>query len=301
VSPVATHDITLDRAALYLWDDQKKSIERVTPEGNRSTAVSNVSSVTALAVGGGRLMWLTAEHVLFARPLDDATAAPVRLAGPLASDTPIVLSDSGFVSWANRSPSEAARHGGRGSTLPPSSLRRIFSAAFDALLEKGKIMTVECPTAAHTFIADGAGTYCCDASKPLARTHCERGRCTSDTYDALCPEELRMDSERLYFAQDVRVLSLDRKSGKLKALSKRKKRPRVLVLAGGFLYWLEGERLADVWRIAADPADGTVPELLARHQVGVTSLVADGSALYFLADAPHGSDGAIYRLPLPSR
>jgi hypothetical protein len=138
---------------------------------------------------------------------------------------------------------------------------------------------VECPTWPRTFLADGGGAYGCDAAKPLARVECQQGRCTSEPYDALCPEELAMGTSRLYFAQDVRVLSLDRKAHTLKAIARRKRRPPELVLAAGFLYWLEGESSAEVWRIATDPADGRAPDLLAHRHGGTTALAADETTL----------------------
>jgi hypothetical protein len=179
-------------------------------------------------------------------------------------------------------------------------LRRVFSAPLDALLEKSKATMAECPTWPLAFAADASGSYCCDAAKPIVRASCNHGRCTSEPYDALCPEEIALDADRLYFAQDVRLLSLDRKTGKLKALSKRKRRPRDVTLAGGFLYWFEGERPAEVWRVALYPSDRGAPEILARPQTGA-ALAADETALYFVAEAPLGTGNAVYRLPLPSR
>jgi hypothetical protein len=260
--------------------------------------------VSALAVGGGNLVWATADHALFTRPLDDTNAAPVRLSGPLASDTPLVVSANGYLAWVDRAARTAsegtARHAGKEEAVPPGSLRRIFSAPLDALLDKSKTTMAECPTWPLAFAADASGAYCCDAAKPIARASCNHGRCTSEPYDALCPGEIAMDADRLYFAQDVRLLALDRRSGKLKAVSKRKRRPRNVTLGDGFLYWLEGDRSAEVWRIALNPSDGSAPEILARPQSGA-ALAVDEAALYFVADAPQGGGNAIYRLPLPSR
>jgi len=301
-SPVAARYLAVHRGSLYFWDGEKHGIDRVAPDGQRTPVMTNVPGVTALAVGGGSVVWVTAEHEVFAHALDDASAAPVRLAGPLASDTPLVLSASGYLSWVSREAraAEGSRRRGAPDALPPGSLRRVFSAPLDSLLEKDRTATVECPTWPQTFVADEQGAYCCDASKPLAHAECNHGHCTSDPYDALCPEEIAMDAERLYFAQDLRVLSLDRKTGNLKAMAKRKRRPRQVTLGGGFVYWLEGEPSAEVWRIALDPADGSAPELLAHRQAGLAALAADETALYFVADAAGASGSAIYRLPLPS-
>jgi tRNA A-37 threonylcarbamoyl transferase component Bud32 len=304
-SPVGAHYLAVFQGAAYYWDEQTHGIERVAANGERSTVVASVPGVTALGVGGGRVVWGTPDHSVFTRPLDDASAAAVRFAGPLASDTPLSVSGTGYVSWVNRlaraAPLAAGRHGASQEPVPPGPLRRVFSAPLESLLEKGKTGSVECPLFPLTFAADGAGAYCCDGAKPLTRIDCAHGRCTNDPYDALCPEALAMDADRLYFAQDVRVLALDRKTGKLKALAKRKRRPRDVTLGGGFLYWLEGDRAAEVWRIAADPAIGGVPEILSRRQIGVTALSADDAALYFVGDAPLGTSRAIYRLPVAPR
>jgi hypothetical protein len=110
-----------------------------------------------------------------------------------------------------------------------------------------------------------------------------------------------MDVDRVYFGQDVRILSVDRKSNALGVFVKRKRHPHGIVLAGGFLYWLEGERPADIFRIAKDAATGTAPEPLARHQNDVVALAADETAVYWVTLASGGkgeAGGTIYMLPV---
>ncbi|HVU00310.1 MAG TPA: protein kinase [Polyangiaceae bacterium] len=292
--------LAVDHGVAYFRGARGDEVERAAPDGTHGSVVSNVAGVTALAVGGGRVVWVSADHGVFARPLDDAKATPRRIAGPLASDTPLVVASDGTVSWSNRAERSSAG-GARDRAAPPAALRRIFSVSLEALGEKEKPRTFECNVWPRTFTADREGTYCCDAGKPLSRVECSHGRCTSESFDALCPDELQMDRDRLYFAQDVRVLSLDRKSGKLKALSKRRRHPRSLALDAGFLYWIEGEHPAEVWRVAADADGNAAPELVARRKTPLTSLAAEASTVYFVGDAPQGKGSALYELPLSSR
>jgi serine/threonine protein kinase len=306
-SQVTARFLVVHEGVLYFWDDEGRRIERIGADGQRSVVVDDVRDVTGLTVGGGRVAWATGENPgMMTRSLGDGSAKGERISGPLSSDTPVVTSGSGYVSWTNR----AARPASNGANkrpprtdIPPAALRRVFAAPLDSAFDKATIKAFECPDWPRTFVADGRGAFCCDGVKPLAFVECAAGRCTNKPYDALCPDELSMDDNHLYFAQDVRLLALDRNTGNLKALAKRKRRPREVTLGAGFLYWLEGDRQTEVWRIATDSADGRAPEILARRQAFASALVADASAVYWLAkssaEGKHG--GTIHKLRLPER
>ena len=306
-SKVTARYLAAYEGALYFWNGESHSIERIAVDGQRSSVVEDARSLTGLAVGAGRVVWATSDSAgIMGRALGGANAKVERLAGPLPSETPLVASANGYVSWASRvarpDSDRTKKHVAR-ADLPPAALRRVFATLLAPGSDKAAINAVDCPEWPRAFVADARGAYCCDGSKPVTLVECSAGHCTNKSYDALCPDELSMDADHLYFAQDVRLLALDRKTGILKALARRKKRPREVALASGFVYWLEGDRQAEVWRIATDSADGHSPEILARRQAFPSALVADGSAVYWIAqsspEASHG--GAIEKLPLPER
>ena len=307
VNGMHTKHLTAKAGSLYYWNEEARRIERVSVAEKPAVVVSGVTDLTGLSIAGDRLVWATASGV-YGRGVDD-TAAPDRLAGPSPGETAVVTAQTGFVSWALRA-APRAQVGARRKEAKHAAVmgdkRRVVSGPFSARGKSG-LSTIECNEWPRTFVADDHDTYCCDETTPLASVTCEGGKCTHRELDAGCPDMLAMDAGRLYFAQDVRILSLDRKSNALGVVVKRKRHPRALVLAGAYLYWLEGEHPADLFRLAKDAAAGAVPEPLARHQSDVTALAADETAVYWGAEAPSGKAGkgeavsAIYVLPLAEK
>jgi hypothetical protein len=302
VSGMHTKHLTAKAGGLYYWNEDGHRIERVSVAEKPVVVVSGVTDLTGLAIGGDRLIWATSGGV-FGRAVGDNAATPDRLAGPTTGETPLVTAQTGFVSWALRAApasSTAARKKETKHAAVPGERRRVLSAAFGA---RGKATSpsVECNEWPRTFAADDHDTYCCDETTVLASVSCEGAKCTHRDFNAGCPDGLAMDVDRVYFGQDVRILSVDRKSNALGVFVKRKRHPHGIVLAGGFLYWLEGEHPADIFRIAKDAATGTAPEALARHQNDLVALAADETAVYWVTLPSGGkgeAGGTIYMLPV---
>jgi serine/threonine protein kinase len=299
VDGVHTRQLAATAGTLYYYNEDAKRIERVSVAEKPAPVATGLTDLTGLAVGGDRLFWATSAGV-FARVATDTSAQPDRLWGLHGGATPLVSSQTGFVAWASRAapPPETAapRRREKKHAAVMGDKRRVMSVPF-APRGKGPQTTVECNEWPRTFAADDHDTYCCDETTVLAAVTCEGTKCTHRDFDAECPDTLAVDAERLYFSQDVRILSVDRKSNALGVVVKRKRHPRDLVLAGGFLYWLEGEP-ADVFRLAKDAAAGAAPEALARHQSGVAALTADETVVYWVAAA---KGGTIYALPIAEK
>jgi hypothetical protein len=106
-----------------------------------------------------------------------------------------------------------------------------------------------------------------------------------------CPDVFADDGERLYFAEETRVLSLDRKSSKVDVLSKRKRASRLVTIGGDYVYWLEGEPVSDLYRIKKDAKDPLGAEMIARRQVDAVELSATNRAVFWAARAPAETAG----------
>jgi hypothetical protein len=125
---------------------------------------------------------------------------------------------------------------------------------------------------------------------------CSDGVCKPQVYAALCPEQIVLDEKHLYFVQDVRVVALERSSGQLRTLVKRKRKPRELSINEVYIHWMEGDQQAEIWRVPKTGKAGTPAELLAKRQGGATSLASDESGVYWAADVLNQSSaGAIRR------
>jgi tRNA A-37 threonylcarbamoyl transferase component Bud32 len=286
-------------SSVFFWNAAEHRIERILASGERSVVVPHVDGVTSLAAGSGRIAW-SAELGVHVRPLDGAASRSVRLASSLASDTPLVLAGD-FLSWANRAGATMGRSfGKRNRALPPVAQRRIFTVRLESLGEKPKIASIDCGAWPMTFAGDGRGAFCCDDGTPLTAVECAGGTCADRALDTLCPDSLALDGEHAYFGEDVRLLELDRKLGKVRALAKRKRRPRLVTVAGDYVYWAEGDHAADVFRLSTGAAGpGSAPELLARRQPELSALAADDDHAYWIArdKDPSATDGhAVYAL-----
>ncbi|HEX4339440.1 MAG TPA: protein kinase [Polyangiaceae bacterium] len=287
VSGVTATHLAVRDGTVYYSDAAAHRIESV-KAGEKPTlvadAVTDVSGLTAL---GDRVMWTVPSAVYSL-----TTGAPERLAS-LTGATPLVVSpQSGYVAWSLRAPpAPPGKHEAKHASVP-ADRRRVVAAAVS---EHGKPATsvAECNEWPRTFAADDHDVYCCDATTPLAAVVCDGAKCTHHDLGVTCPDELAMVGTTVYFAVDVRVFALDRKSNALTLLAKRKHHPRDVVVGGTSVYWAEGE---DIYRLGLDAVPAGTPELVARRQSGIAALIADDGAVYWAAAGPGGAGGAVYAL-----
>jgi hypothetical protein len=208
-----------------------------------------------------------------------------RIAGPLASDTPLVTAGSAFVAWANRS--ELPAPGKPRKPKPPPGVpepQDVLSVAIDRALDKARPRSAACEAWPRTFATDGGTLYCCSANGPLLSVACAGATCTTRKEPVVCPDSLIVTGEQLFLAQDSRIFSFAREHGPLKQLIKRKRRVRELRASPTHLYWFEGDASAEVWRA---PKDGSsAPELVARRQAAAASLAVSDRRVYWVAEAP---------------
>jgi hypothetical protein len=292
VSGVAARLLTAHGGSVFYFDDGARRISRVSAGEKPASVVDGVSGLTGLQVVGDRLVWATPSGV-FARSIG-AEGAPVeRISTAFAGETPVVASQTGYVSWAVRAPA-ASSSGAKGKKKETrhspvgADARQVIAAL---LGERGKpaLSAAECNEWPRTFAADDRDVFCCDEGTPLASVACSGGKCTHHELGVACPEELAMASARVYFAADVRVLALDRKSNALTVLAKRKRYPRDVAAAGSNLYWVEGG--TDLYRLKLDATPAATPELVARRQTEVLGVTADEMGVYWIARAPGANAG----------
>ncbi|HVW29783.1 MAG TPA: protein kinase [Polyangiaceae bacterium] len=288
VSGVAARLISAHAGAVYYFDESAHQISRVSA-GEKPVSVANgVSGVTGLRVVNDRLVWATSSGV-FSRSIG-AEGAPVeRISTSFAGETPLIASQTGYVSWAVRAPAplDGKLHKKEAKHAPVAPEARQVIAA--QLGDRGKpaLASAECNEWPRAFAADDRDVYCCDATTPLASVVCEDHKCTHHDIPVACPDAIAMDAARLYVASDVRVFALDRKSNALTVLAKRKRYPKDLVVAGTNAYWVEGA--TDVYRLTLDTTSLTPgPQLVARRQTDVVALSADETAVYWIARAMDG-------------
>jgi hypothetical protein len=178
--------------------------------------------------------------------------------------------------------------GGRPTSAltPPPSPRSVLTLPADAITDKSRLASVECNQWPAAFAGGPDNQYCCDRRQPVTLVECKGASCAYRPLDATCPEAFSDDGARLYFAEETRVVVLDRKTQKISILSKRKRQPRSVTLGGSYVYWFEGETIADIFRIKNDASDTTSAEMIARRLVDATELAAGDRAVFWVARAP---------------
>jgi len=318
-SPVDAYHLSPRQGELYFWNGTGKRIERISPSGQRSTVVEDVQALSGLAIGPELIVWAAGTPAqIFARQRSEDGAPVARIAGPLASETPLSVAGS-YVSWAHRTslpaPTTKSRtNRAKRPAFPLPAERDVFTAPLAHALDKAQIRSAECSQWPAQFIGDDSAQYCCDESGPLTLIDCAGAKCKSRAYPATCPARLALDERSLFFPQDVRILLLDRSSGQLRQLVRRKRRARELAINGTHVYWLEGDQQAEIWRARKTASAAGGAELVVKRQANVSALAVDDQGLYWVAEGPpesttsaadaalgKGAGRAIYMLPLAER
>jgi len=303
VSSVRAEHLAVSGSELYFYNRAARNVERIGRDGTASVVIEGVTNLTGLAAGSEYLVWIAGSPPqVFARAKQGSAAE--RVAGPLASETPLVVSGTGFVSWANRSPAPSGKtRGKRRAPAPAATLRDIMTTNLERPTDRTLLREAQCGSWPRTFGADDRGQYCCDQGSALTQLDCSNGACKSRAQPVACPPELVVESDQLYFAQDTRVYAFDRERRQLRQLAKRKRRPREIRVKGDHVYWLEGDPHADIWRVVRDGS--AAPELLARRQINAGELSISDERVYWVAvtsPAAAGDAGApgrtLYALPL---
>jgi hypothetical protein len=288
IGPVQAESLHARGDTLYFWDADNRRIDRISTEGLRGTVVDRADDVTGIVATQDRLVWAGgARNEVLSRTLDGGPIT--RVAGPLASETPIFLSPAGFVFWSNRAKrgDTASATAPRARPLsPPPSPRGVSFTSADALADKPRVTNADCNQWPAAFVGGPDGQYCCDKKQPVTLVDCKGSNCAYRPLAATCPDVFADDGDRIYFADETRIVMLDRKSGKLDALSKRKRQPRAVTIGGDYVYWLEGEPISDVFRLKKDTQDPASAEMVARRQVEAFALSASDRAVFWVARAP---------------
>jgi hypothetical protein len=160
----------------------------------------------------------------------------------------------------------------------------VISVAIDRALEKSEFHTAQCGDWPKSFIADDRGQYCCNQAGPLTSLDCSAGACKGHPYPLSCSDDLVLDADQLFATQDTRIVAVDRASGQVKQLFRRKRHTRELHASATHLYWFEGDAQADLYRA---PKTGTAAaELLARRQLAAEFLTIGDSGACWVAAAP---------------
>jgi serine/threonine protein kinase len=282
---------------LYFWDADARRIDRVSVDGLRGTVADHVDDLTGLAATADRVVWAGGpKNEIFTRPLDGGPI--VRVSGPLASGTPIFISTAGYVTWSNRArrtdePAGASAQGrARAALSPPPTPRSLLFAQVDTLSDKARVATADCNQWPAAFAGGPESQYCCDKKQPVTLVECKGTNGAYRPLGATCPDVFADDGDRIYFAEETRVVALDRKSAKLDVLSKRKRQPRAVTVGGDYVYWLEGDPISDIFRIRKDAKDPTLVEMIARRQIDAVELSASNRAAFWTARAPADAAGA---------
>jgi hypothetical protein len=306
--------LTAHRGSVFYFDEEARRISRVSVGEKPSSVVPGVTGLTGLHVVGDRLVWATPSGV-FARSIG-AEGAPVeKISMTFAGETPVVASQTGYVSWAVRAPAAPPGAKGKKKEARHATVGAEGRQVIAALLgERGKpaLSVAECNEWPRTFAADDRDVLCCDEGTPLASVACTGGKCTHHDLGVACPESLEMGAERIYFGADVRLFALDRKNNALTVLAKRKRYPRDVVVAGSNLYWVEG---TDLYRLRLGASPAATAELVGRRLTDIAAVAADEMGVYWIARATGANAGAtganagaakdetfsIYALPIGDR
>lgn len=290
VNPVQAKQLHVRDNTLFFWNVAERRIERITADGLRGTVVEHVDDLSGLAVTSDHLLWVSGpRNDVVSRPLDGGV--PTRVAGPLASASPIFSSSGGYLYWANRAArSDVPGTGRAGSALaPPPSPRSVQSVPADGISDRARITAAECNQWPSAFVGGADSQYCCDKKQPVTLVECKGTNCAYRPLDATCPDVFADDGDRLYFAEETRVVTLEKKSERIATLSKRKRQPRAVTVAGNYVYWLEGEPFSDIFRIRKDAKDPASAEMIARRQVDASELAAGDAAVFWVAKGPPDS------------
>jgi hypothetical protein len=261
--------------------------------------VTSVPELTGLAVSRDVVVWSAgALSQVYALARNTDAATPRRIAGPLASDSPLVV-DRGahWVSWVSRSPKRKGL---------PTPYRWVYTARLDSSVLSQKPRVIECDRWPAMFIGDGQQQLCCEVGQPLLVYACPVGKkCVPRRFPVMCPEAMVLAADTLYFAQGAHLLSLERASSRVKVIAKAQRKPRELAVDDQFVYWVEGQEGGELWRVAKAQRDSgpAAPELMARAQDRPNWLAVDGAGLVWaVSEAPgnRGLGAAIVALPLAS-
>lgn len=285
--PLRVRHLHAQGDTLYFWDVDDHRIDRISAEGLRGTVVDHADDVAGLVATADRLIWAGGpKNEVFTRLFDGPAAT--RVAGPFASETPILFSADGTISFSNRAKraEPVQTKSGRPALSPPPSPRLVLSIRADSVGDKSRFATAECNQWPAAFAGGSPNQYCCDRKQPLTLVECHGASCAYRPLDVMCPDVLADDGQRLYFAEEMRIAVLDRKDQKVATLSKRKRQPRTVTIGGDYVYWLEGEPLSDVFRIKRDSSDPTSAEMIARRQIDATEIAATDRAVFWVSRAP---------------
>jgi hypothetical protein len=278
---------------LFFWNGDQRRIDRVGGDGLQGTVVDHVDDVTGLVVTSDRVVWAGgAKNEIQFRPLDGG--AVTRAAGPVASETPIFLSAAGYLTWSNRAhrteePVAAAKGKARPVLASPPTPRSLSFVSVDALGDRSRVASAECNQWPAAFVGGPDNQYCCDRKQAVTLVECKGTSCAYRPIDATCPDAFADDGDRIYFPEETRIVVLDRKTGKLTVLSKRKRQARGVTIGGDFVYWLEGEPIADIFRIKKSATDPSSAEMIARRQVNAAELAAGEHSVFWAARAPEAA------------
>ncbi len=272
----AAEHVAAAGGGLYFWDDREHQIRGVAASGNSRVVAEHVSGLVDLAVGRDVVVWSTDRpaQVWAARI---SGGAPVAIA-TLPKPSDLVVDGSGnFVAWAARAKGVGSKPDG------------VTVAPLDATLLDKHPAPVDCHGPVSAFAGDGDGVVCCAAGSVIVGYSCSGGSCKPHRYRMVCPKSLAIDPDWIYYPAGVRVLGIDRKSGKLHQFAKRGSATRDLAFDGGYLYFLAGDRDADVLRVQRlQVGAASLPELLARHQLDASSLTTDAHGVYWTTRAAGG-------------
>jgi hypothetical protein len=223
------------------WDADEKQLESILT-GGQLTLVANATDVASLAVGKDVVIWSTDKPAaVWATTFDADGGAPKQLTGALPKPSPLVVDASGTrVSWWGL----PAGMGG-----PLAKPRTIVTAPLDASVLNGLPAANDCKTALATFAGDDNGQICCQPAGPMVAMNCRDGTCKTKRYSVKCAERITVDPNFVYWTQDVRVMALDRATGKPRQIVKHGKPTRALAFDADYVYWLEGDTEADLLRL----------------------------------------------------
>ncbi len=273
-------------SGLYVQDAKHHEIRRVTLAGKSSVVAQHVTELFDLAAGHEVVVWSTSRpaRIWAARV---GGGAPKLVADGLPAPSHLVVDASGgYVAWATRAPGAA----------PPGKPNGVVVAPLDASLLDKHPAPVDCQGPVTAFAGDLDGAVCCRAGGLITGYPCASGSCKPHRYRMACPAAMVLDHDYVYYPSGVRVLGVDRKSGKLRQFARRGTPTRDLAFGGGYLYFFAGDRDADVLRVKRlQVGAASLPELLARHQHDAASLAADQHGVYWTVQAAGGT--AIDMLP----
>jgi serine/threonine protein kinase len=283
--------LTAAAGRVAFWDREKKEIHTLVGAG-APTTFQAASDVSAIALGKDVVIWSADKPAaVWAAPLAGADGgAPKQLSGALPKPSPLVTNAANtHVTWWGL----PAGMGG-----PLAKPRTLITAPLDASVLSGVPAANDCKQSVAAFAGDESGQICCTPAGPLVAMDCREGNCKQRRYAVKCAERIRVDPSFIYWTQDVRIMVLDRVSGKPRQIVKHGKPTRSLAFDADYVYWLEGEPDADLLRVKKPALVGAAPqpELLAKKQPGATQLAVDDKGIYWTR---RHEDGGVALMMLP--